>query len=76
MRGIGNHKGHKEHNGKDNAGKITEGTEDTQRDTERKREEEMGGKGRGPLNPGRGKLPLHPRHVCDVPVPASPGFAE
>ena len=26
------------------------------------------GKGRGPLNPGRGKLPLHPRHVCDMPV--------
>ena len=24
--------------------------------------------GRCPLDPGRGKLPLHRRHVCDVPV--------
>ena len=28
------------------------------------------GKGHRPLNPGRGKFPLHPRHVRDEPAPA------
>ena len=61
---------------KDGAGETTEGTEDTQRDTEignHKGHKEHKGKGKGkgrggargaaPLDPGKGKLPLHPRHV-------------
>ncbi len=65
----GDHRGHGGHTEEHGEGReITTDTKDTKgTGKEKERGEERRGKGRRPLNPGRGKLPLHPRHACDVP---------